>query len=94
MRWAAFRIGLGQQVGAILAENFGNRLRIEQFRVDWVAGGARLKVLDESSELLGPEPALDQPFLEPGGLQRQPGRPVHKIENMWCAEGGKTDLGR
>lgn len=64
MSRAAFHIGLGQQVGAKLVEDVGNRLRIEQLRINRVVGCARQAVLDAASELLGTQPAMDQEFLE------------------------------
>lgn len=87
-------IGHRQQVCAVFIEDFANSLGVEQFLVNRVVGGAHQQVMDAPSEGLGPEPAVDQEFLEPSGLVCRPGHPGHKVQNVLSGECGETCLGQ
>src|SRR5262249_44218665 len=92
-KWgASFRIGHWQQVAAVCAESLAKSRRMKQLRIDRVLGGSRYMIVQASTKLLGPQPAMDQPLLVPGCLQRRTSCLGHKIQDMRGTKRHETAL--
>src|SRR5215467_2329065 len=61
--------------------------------MNWIAGGMSCVVVDAACEHLGPQPAVDEPLLEPYGFESRSGdRAKHRC-HIRSAERAETHLG-
>src|SRR5262245_21273182 len=71
MRRAPLGEGHRQQERVIFAMDLFHRLRVENFGMNRIGGGAGEMVVNTSGELFGTQPAMHDPLLIPDGLQRR-----------------------
>src|SRR3954470_23677216 len=87
MRGAPFREGLRQQVAPPTG------VRFLQGVVALQCTGPQQAFLDHSAVLFGPDAAMDEPFLIPGGLQGAGARLAQKGGDVGRSESAHTDMG-
>src|SRR5205814_324786 len=71
MQWAAFRIALGQQIRAVLAEDLIECLRVQDVAVNWIVQtGIGQEVMDSARKSLRPKTPMHKPLLVPHSSER------------------------
>src|SRR5262245_13067595 len=66
----SFGEGHRQEIRPVFAEDFIERLRVENLWMDRIVGGASHSVVNAAREGFGAQPPVNEPFLIPNGLQR------------------------